>query len=115
MKSARCSACGRSTLEGRSADTGLDVVCDPRPLSRMGEALALIGGHGTFTLRLIGDRFDLSQRDHFRIHGDPAGTNGVDVLVRHFCNSAENAQLPRIRSTLRRAVENVELPIDPPF
>jgi hypothetical protein len=111
----RCPACGHLVIAGTDADLGLDVVCDSGPLTKMGEALALVGGSGTFTLRLIGDRFDLSRRDQFRIRGSPAGTNGVDVLVRHSCYSAANAELPRMRSTIRRAVSIVELPDDPPF
>jgi hypothetical protein len=78
----------------------------------MGEALALVGGSGTFTLQLIGDRFELSRRDHFRIRGSPAGTSGVDILVSHSC---ENVDLPRMRSAISRPVTIVDLPIDPPF
>lgn len=103
------------TIAGLDADLGLDVVCDPRPLSKMGEALALMSGRGTFTLRLFGDAFELSRRDHFRIRGTPAGTDGVDILVRHICDTAENAEYPRMRSLLRHPVINVELPTDPPF
>jgi hypothetical protein len=115
IKPGTCSRCGRSTITGADVDLGLDVVCDARPLTPMGEALALVSGCGTFALRLFGGSFELSRRDHFRIRGSPAGTKGVDILVRHDCHSVLTADLPRTRSTIERPVMIVELPEDPPF
>jgi len=112
MKRATCQTCGVLVVEAASADTGLPVVLDPRPLSRYAEVLALLDQRATFTVALLGGRFDVSRRDQFRIRGKPAGSKRVDVVVAHECYSAP---LPHIESHLPLPITNsVEL-IDPPY
>lgn len=109
----RCPKCKSHVMAGPSADTNLEIVADPEPLSRLGEALALIDGRGTVGLLWLGDRYEIASRDHFRIRGSPAGTNGVDVLVRHECHLV--GQLPSTESVLHDAHPQQFTGDNPPF
>jgi len=115
-RAVRCESCHRAVMRGICADyAGYVVDADPTPLSRTGEALALMAGRTTVELRWIGDRYEIDLRDHFRIRGSPAGTQGVDVLVRHDCELATGPQLPHMESTLRDDIRPTILPENPPF
>jgi hypothetical protein len=98
---------------GSNVDTGLEVLADPHPLSDWGEALALLDHRATFSLRWVIDHYEIAGRDNFRIRGSPAGTNGLDVLVRHECELA--GQWPTMQSSLNDYVAPVEYGHDPPF
>ena len=102
------------TVEGAIVDTGLPVTLDSRPLSRLGEALALVAGRGTFSLQRFAGRLEIANRDQFRIRGQPAGINGVDVLVRHECDKAGN-DLPRTASNIPGIRQSALLPDQPPY
>lgn len=111
-----CPKCRRHVMRGiNDSFGGWVVMADPEPLSKLGEALALLGGRATVELRWLGDRYEIDQRDHFRIRGRPAGTNGIDVLVIHECALAQGQPLPQIDSTLRDDIRPELLPDNPPF
>jgi hypothetical protein len=110
----RCPACRRMTVEGADARTGLPVRAESQPLSKLGEALALLAGRGTFSLQRIGGQLEIAGRDQFSIRGQPAGTKGVDVLVRHDCQY-DRAELPRMRTNIPSLRTAVPLPADPPY
>jgi hypothetical protein len=116
-KAVRCRTCRRSVLRGISADWGgLSVDVDPAPLSRLGEVLALLADRATFELRWLGDRYEIDRRDQFRIRGNPAGTNGVDVLVRHDCVMSNGPPLPTTDSQLSDDIVNAPILSDiPPY
>lgn len=112
MKVSTCQHCGRRIVEAASDDTGLPHVLDPRPLSGVGEVLAILAGRATFDIRMWGGRLTLGRRDQFRIRGAPAGSKRVDVVVEHECQPDD---LPRMRSAVNMPdTKPVEL-IDPPF
>ena len=84
-----CPTCGRPTLLGRPADNvSWDVRCDPEPLDKLGEVLALLAGRDTFCLRLHGfTRVAIDERSLFARVLSPAGKCDVDVVVEHRCDS----------------------------
>lgn len=93
-----CESCRRPIMRGITADHGgRSADADPTPLSPVGEALALIAGRQTLELRWT-DKYELDLRDKFRIEGQPAGTDGIDVLVEHQCGASP---LPAFPSTLK--------------
>ena len=115
-RAVRCESCHRAVMRGICADyAGYVVDADPTPLSRTGEALALMAGRTTVELRWLTDRYELDLRDHFRIRGSPAGTNGIDVLVVHSCELSEGQTLPQMNSTLRDDKVAIPMPELPPF
>lgn len=117
-KARSCPVCRRAVMTGlSSAFGGFAVSADPQPLSPMGEALALMAGRGTFSLRWLGDHYELDKRDHFRIRGSPAGTKGIDVLVEHECAKPYGGSIPNVVTTLRDYYEHrsIPLPDEPPF
>lgn len=92
-----CRSCGQVVMRGLDADVaGLPVACDPTPLDRLGEALALLGHRETFELRWTGRTYELDHRDASKIAARPAGTaRHVDVLAAHSCDSAPLPTDPR--------------------
>lgn len=115
-RAGRCGKCQRHVMRGIDADvSGWVVEADPEPLSRLGEALALMAGRTTVELRWLGDRYEMDSRNQSRIRGSPAGTNGVDVLVRHDCDLAIGQPLPRMDTNLRDGTVAAPLPELPPF
>lgn len=82
-----CPRCGVPTIVGRPSDMiGWDVRCDPQPLDKLGEVLALMSGRATFCLRLYGlSVVVIDERDIFAKVGSPAGRCDVDVIVEHHC------------------------------
>lgn len=60
----------------------LEVICDPYPLSPVGEVEALRDGRRTYQVRAWGVRY----RNGYRIREKPAGT--VTVLTDHICDRA---------------------------
>lgn len=106
----RCKTCGRYILTGLDNDMCASVAnADPTPVSPLGEALALIGGRRTYTLRQTTDRLELQIRDRWQIAGSPAGTRH-DVLPEHTCEAID---LPSAESVHQRYA--VVLPDNPPY
>lgn len=80
----RCRTCTAPVVRGLDADVaGLPVTCDPQPVDSLGEAIALVGGRGTYTLALIAGRWQVSHRDQWRI----AARRADHVLASHQCDS----------------------------
>lgn len=84
-----CERCGRVALVGLDADVcAFEVAADPLPLSRLGEALALVEGRRTFALVRTHRGYELDARDASAILGRPAGaTKRQDVLAEHRCSA----------------------------
>lgn len=79
----RCRTCREYILVGLDADRcALPVAVDPDPLSRLGEAAALLAGRSTFSLRFLSGRLELDHRGHFEIRGE---LKRFDVLALHVC------------------------------
>lgn len=112
-----CGGCGAVVMVGIDGDlAGSVATCDPTPLSPTGEALALLAGRGTFELRWIGGRYELDRRDAFRIRGSPAGTNGIDILVRHDCELSKDDSLPHSDTALKDGRKSVVITSNnPPY
>ena len=86
-----CVVCHAVVMRGIDAPFGgMSRDLDPEPLSRLGEALALMGGRRTYTLSWRGDRYEIDTRDMWGIRGSPAGAVvGADVCVEHICGAPE--------------------------
>jgi hypothetical protein len=92
---------------------GMSRDVEPAPLSRLGEALALMSGRRTYTLAWRGDRYEIDHRHREQIAGSPAESRaGVDVVVEHLCR-AEELPTGESRITLPRPAG--VLPEEPPF
>lgn len=97
-----CKTCGAVTLVGLDADRCAgEAHVDLRPLTALGEALALLAGRSTYRLRVIG-RLSLDHRTRWHITSTPAGRGDFDVLADHVCHSEP---LPTITSANRPPIE----------
>lgn len=95
----RCQDCPAWTVVGLDADRAAGpAVADPTPLTRVGEALALLAGRTTYTLRRFGGRLELDHRHRWAIAGDQVGGGDYDVVVEHRCTALA---LPATESRLR--------------
>lgn len=105
-------SCDQVVIYGLDADTcGWPTVADPTPLTPLGEALAVIVGRATYSLRRTGRRIELDHRSPLHIAGSPAGTRDYDVVAAHACGSPP---LPTTRSAFDPiAIFNTDGP--PPF
>jgi hypothetical protein len=110
-----CPKCRRVVMTGPNADTGLDLTADPQPLTALGEALALMAGRATVELRWRYDHYEIAGRDHFRIRGSPAGTNGLDVLIVHECDREYGGTAINTVSRTRKPSTTTILPDEPPY
>jgi hypothetical protein len=112
MKTKTCARCGRRVVEAQD-DCGLWIEVEPRPVGRMGEALALLAHRRTYEIRLWGGRYSVGHRDLFRIRGAPAGSaKRIDTVVEHDCDAEP---IPHIASQLHLPETNIVDLIDPPF
>lgn len=87
VRSRHC-RCALVILTGLTDDRAcaLEAIVDPRPLTALGEALALLEGRYTVTLRNQAGRFVLDDRNSFAIAGAPAGSRmRQDVHAEHRC------------------------------
>lgn len=87
----RCHKCGAMTVRGLDADVAAtDAICDPIPLSPLGEALAYLRPAQRFqgqTYALVHlSRYELERRDAAIIAYKPAGSPRQDVLRSHVCD-----------------------------
>lgn len=87
----RCHKCGAWTVRGLDADVAAtDAICDPIPLSPLGEALAYLRPAQRSQLQTYAlvhnSRYELERRDAAIIADKPAGSPRQDVLRSHVCN-----------------------------
>lgn len=102
----RCRTCRSYVLAGLDADRcALPVAVDPDPLSRLGEAAALIAGRTTYSLRFRSGRLELDDRSQYEIRGD-AGREAPrrDVLAGHVCGQPSIGAAPALGTTSRLGV-----------
>lgn len=90
-----CRKCGELVVRGNtSPPMATAVVVDPRPLSSLGEVLAIArDGRTTFDLARRGGRLEVEMRDSWHIAGSPADRpdhwrRNSDVVAEHKCNTA---------------------------
>lgn len=77
-----CGQCRADILAGIDADTcGLSARCDPRPLTRSGELLAVVDGRRTYALDIAGR---LWWRGRYGIRS----ASREPVLAEHRCHAA---------------------------
>lgn len=88
-----CDDCRAQVLAGLDSDiAALEAYCDPQPLSRIGEAIALLEGRRTLTLRREGRGWVLDWRDSHEIAGAPATSQPRrDVVREHRCRTPSPA------------------------
>ncbi len=95
----RCQGCPTWTVVGLDADRAAGpVTADVTPLSRVGEALALLAGRPTYTLRRTAGRLELDHRHRWAIAGNPIDGGDYDVVTEHHCGTSP---LPATNSRLR--------------
>jgi len=101
----RCRTCRQYVLAGLDADRcALPVAVDPDPLSRLGEAAALIGGRTTYSLRFLSGRLELDHRGQFEIRGEAGSEIRHDVLAGHVCGQPSIGQAPELGQASRFAI-----------
>lgn len=83
-----CRRCRAPVMAGLDHDRcALTAICDPFPLSALGECSLLLMNRPTYSLRWISDHYVLNHRDQWSIAGRPAGAPGmVEVLGEHLCH-----------------------------
>lgn len=97
---ARRCRCRQYVLAGLDSDRcALPVAVDPDPLSARGEAVALIAGRSTYSLRFLSGRLELDHRGHFEIRG--GRTYRVDVLAGHRCDQPSIGLAPGLGTASR--------------
>lgn len=113
-RAAYCVRCHALVMRGIDAPmAGMSRDVEPAPLSRLGEALALMSGRRTYTLAWRGDRYEIDWRDRWQIQGSPAESRaGVDVVVEHDCDAAE---VPTGETRIALPQSAGVLPDQPPF
>lgn len=108
--------CLDRVLVGLDSDVcAFEVACDPQPLSRLGEALALVDGRRTLTLRREGGGWVLDGRDAHQISWAPAGERPrQDVVAIHRCGSPIPAAWSTT-TTFPEATPSLPANATPPF
>ena len=88
---ATCPGCNQWVITGLDdVRAALTVRINPVPLTRAGEARALMSGAGTFALqRIPGNKYAIRRRDHWQIEGSPA--DKCHVYAEHSCASPDQA------------------------
>lgn len=109
-----CERCGLAVWRGIDEEWGgMAVDCDPLPLSRIGEAQAVMYGRRTYELSESGGRLELWRRDRWRIKSRPAGTKRMDVVVGHDCGNTQQFDTDETNRPIR--AKKSDLPDEPPF
>lgn len=109
----RCQDCPSWTVVGLDADRCAGpATADAEPLSRVGEALALLAGRQTYTLRRIGTRLELDHRHRWAVGGSRPGDGPYDVVAAHRCHAPP---LPTIDSLIRPRTQEVAAHGPAPF
>lgn len=100
----RCPTCSMTVLHGLDDDVmGWAVMADLRRLSSIDEAIAILAGRWTGTVKRQrtsnGYRLQLDDRDRWRTAGKPADRPGVLVLAEHRCGAPLGHHLERLLPT----------------
>jgi hypothetical protein len=107
----RCQDCKATVLTGWDDDIAATrVSVDPTPLTPMGEAIALLGGRNSYSLRSRKSGLALWRRDHWQIAGERSLR--IDVVATHKCG--ESLQTFRAAS-VHRSIGTVSYDDIPPF
>lgn len=101
-RASMCPSCGAHRIHGLDADwAALPAKVDPRPLTALGEALAIVSGLRTYDLGRYGSGYQLDYRDQGHVQSRPAGSGRSDVLAEHRCHLTLDHGPPVLR---RRSV-----------
>ena len=93
-----CPRCERPVMRGLLAmPTPWKVDADPQPLSRQGEALALLAGRVTYDLSWRHGHYELDRRGSWAWH-HPDPVVGRDIVVEHRCG--ESVHWPTVLTAL---------------
>lgn len=115
VRARRCPSCGAMTLRGLD-----DIRCagaattDGDPLTTLGEAVALLAGRTTYTLRRTAGRLELDHRHQWAVAAHPPGAGEYDVVAEHVCGQATAAALTTT-SRLRPPTVHQEIADAPPY
>lgn len=102
-----CPSCRAPVLVGYDADhLALKAVCDPTPLTPLGEAVALITGRTTYALTPGRDRKELDYRDEWRI-GHPTRN---PILAAHQCDGIDLRPFAQPPEPKKKADANEQCP-----
>lgn len=110
-RATNCRDCSQPILRGLDADIcAIATNVDPTPLNPLGEAIARATGRRTYTLRWMGNHYQLGPRDPETIRAHPAGdqANRYDVLAIHECGSPALPTAPSalpVRATVDTTAE----------
>lgn len=97
VRAVTCRRCHAPILTGLSADVAAHTAeVDPAPISPLGEALAVLAGRRTYTLRHLGGKWVVTPRSSFAIAGTPAGTGRHDTLAAHRCGTPPLPSAPSV-------------------
>jgi len=89
-----CRECHAPILAAIAGDVcGIPAYVDPAPLSPLGEALAVLGGRYTCSLRPAPRGLQLDLRDSYHIT-EAAGSGRYDVVAEHRCGAAPLPEAP---------------------
>lgn len=113
----RTCTCRHQVLVGLDSDVAaLEATCDPYPLSPLGEALALLEGRRTLTLRREGRGWVLDWRDAHEITSAPAASQARrDVVRQHRCRTTSPAAELLAPSTFPETKPPAPANARPPF
>lgn len=114
---ATCPGCNQWVITGLDdVRAALTVRINPVPLTRAGEARALMSGAGTFALqRIPGNKYAIRRRDHWQIEGSPA--DKCQVYAEHSCTGypATAADVHRALSARSYGPLPTPMPMHPAF
>lgn len=102
-RAVKCEKCGARIIKGWTDEPCATLAAaDPRPISNLGEVVAVLQGRMTFDLSRRGGRLEIDLRESDHIQGSPPEDPGwyrarSDVLAAHRCNTAP---LPSIESRI---------------
>jgi hypothetical protein len=83
----RCRDCRAQILFGWDDDVAATrVAVEPTPLTPMGEAIALLGGRSSYTLKSRKAGLALWRRDHWQIAGIKSPR--IDIVATHKCGES---------------------------
>lgn len=79
-----CPKCGRVIMSGLDGDLcAFSVDVEPQPVDRYGEALALLSGRRSYSIRRVAGHYEIDERCAIRIAANSA--DDVEVLITHIC------------------------------